>query len=117
QEFERDLAFAGLSGVLGPVLASRAALPPAQSAALEGALGISARSASPLGVCIAALALLARVGDEAPVLVAVDDAQWMDRSSLSVLLFVAHRIEAERISMVFASRPGESELLAQTRLD
>ena len=50
-----------------------------------------------------------------PVVVVVDDAQWIDRASLEALVFAAHRCDADRVGFVFAHRTGTPCLLDQTR--
>ena len=65
----------------------------------------------------ATLALVSAAAEEAPVLVAVDDAQWIDQSSLESLVFVAHRCEADRVGFLFAHRTGLPCLLDRTDFD
>jgi DNA-binding CsgD family transcriptional regulator len=62
-------------------------------------------------VSLAVLSLLAQVADERPLVCVVDDAHWLDRVSAQTLAFVARRLLAERIALVFAVREGtEHEL-------
>ncbi len=91
RESEASLAFAGLHQLLAPVLDAAAGLPQHQAQALLGALGLTAAPAADrLVTGIAALALLSDVSESAPVLAVIDDAHWIDRSSLDVLAFVRH---------------------------
>ncbi|HEX4088839.1 MAG TPA: AAA family ATPase [Trebonia sp.] len=106
RESESTLAFAGLHQLLLPVLAAVDRLPPRQAEALRAALGLNSQPAAPdrLLTGIAVLTLLSEVSEERPLLVVIDDAHWLDRSSLDVLAFVGHRLETERIVLVAASR-------------
>ena len=102
-EAESELAFAGLE-LLGPIADHRATLQ-VQAAALEGALGLSdATVGDPLTVFAAALALIGLAAAEAPVLIVVDDAQWLDGSTLDALRFVAKRLGACRAALLLATR-------------
>ena len=107
-EAESDLAFAGLYGLLRPVLGFLDTLPQTQSAALGGALGL-APSASPdrFLVSAAVLGLIAAAAEEEPVLCLVDDAQWLDRASADALVFAARRLGADPVAVVFAAREGD----------
>lgn len=106
REMEASLAFAGLHELLIPVLGAAAALPQRQAQALLGALGLSAEPAAAdrLVTGIAALTLLSDVTASAPVLAVIDDAQWLDRSSLDVLAFVGNRLDAERVALLLGMR-------------
>jgi hypothetical protein len=104
-EAESELAFAGLTELLGPIVAHRSALPRVQAAALEGALGLSdATVGDPLTVFAAALALVDLAAAQAPVLIVVDDAQWLDGSTRDALRFVAKRLGACRAALLLATR-------------
>ena len=104
-EAESELAFAGLTEMLGPIAEHRATLPQAQAAALEGALGLSdATVGDPLTVFAAALALIGLAAADTPVLIVVDDAQWLDGSTLDALRFVAKRLGACRATLLLATR-------------
>ncbi|CAM5241672.1 ATP-binding protein [Streptomyces chartreusis] len=101
---ETELSFAGLQHLTGPLLRHFAGLPQPQREALGVALGRrSGPAPDPLHLGLAVLGLLAAGAEEQPVVCLVDDAQWMDRSSLAVLAFVARRIAAQRIAFVFAA--------------
>jgi predicted ATPase len=106
-EAESDLAFAGLHGLLRPVLAHLGELPQPQSAALAGALGLAPSTGSDrLLISAAVLGLLAAAAEDRPVLCVVDDAQWVDRPSADALVFAARRLQAERLAMLFGAREG-----------
>src|SRR3954471_14562579 len=113
-ESEMELAFAGLHQLCAPMLDRAGALPAPQRAALGVALG---RATGPAPdrflVALAALSLLSEVAAERPLLCLVDDAQWLDAASGQVLGFVARRLLAESVGIVFAVRdPGEEAELA-----
>jgi DNA-binding CsgD family transcriptional regulator len=104
-EGEMELAFAALHQLCSPSLDLMERLPDPQRDALEIALGLSAgRPPNPFLVGLAVLNLLSEAADEQPLLCVVDDAQWLDRASARVLAFVARRLLAEKIAMVFAAR-------------
>jgi DNA-binding CsgD family transcriptional regulator len=106
---ESDLAFAGLYGLVRPVLAKLGQLFEPQASALAGALGI-APSTDPdrLLVSAAVLSLLAAAAEDQPLLCLIDDAQWLDRPSADALVFTARRLRAERVAMLFAAREGDA---------
>ena len=104
-EGEMELAFAALQQLCSPSLDLMERLPDPQRDAIEVALGLSAgRTPNPFLVGLAVLNLLSEAAEEQPLLCVVDDAQWLDRASARVLAFVARRLLAERIAMVFAAR-------------
>ena len=102
---EMELAFAGLHQLCSPMLDQVEQLPAPQRSALTTALGMTE---GPLPdrflVGLAVLNLLADVADERPMLCLVDDEQWLDRASAQVLAFVARRLGAESVGLVFAAR-------------
>jgi DNA-binding CsgD family transcriptional regulator/tetratricopeptide (TPR) repeat protein len=106
RESESKLAFAGLHQLLRPVLSSADGLPGRQARALLGALGVVAEPAAPdpLLTGIAVLTLLSDLSDRAPLLVVVDDAHWLDRSSLDALAFAGSRLDAERVVLLVGAR-------------
>lgn len=107
---EGELAFAGLHQLLWPLRALLEELPPSQSNALRGALGLAAApSQDPFLIGVGSLALLAAAAEERPTLCVVDDAQWLDGPSAAVLTFVARRLHAEPIGLLFAVRDGEAQ--------
>src|SRR5262245_4065669 len=85
-EAEADLAFAGLYGLLRPILHHLERLPPIQASTLAGALGFGPSSGTErFLVSAAVLGLLAEASDDEPLLCLVDDAQWLDRPSADAL--------------------------------
>jgi hypothetical protein len=114
-EFERGLAFSGLTAVLRPLLHRLDDLTDVQAQALRGALGLERSEAPVLTVYAATLSLLSLGADASPVLVVVDDAHWIDPSSLEALVFAAHRCDADRVGFAFAQRSGVHCALDQTR--
>ena len=104
-EGEMELAFAALQQLCSPSLDLIENLPAPQRDAVEVALGLSAgRTPNLFLVGLAVLNLLSEAAEEQPLLCIVDDAQWLDRASARVLAFVARRLLAERIAIVFAAR-------------
>jgi hypothetical protein len=104
-ESEMELPFAGLHQLCAPLLDRVARLPGPQSDALRTAFGLS-RSEPPdrFLVGLAVLSLLADVAEDRPLICVVDDAQWLDLVSAQTLSFVARRLLAERVALVFAVR-------------
>ncbi len=114
---EGHLAFAGIHQLLHPMLGVIGLLPAPQRRALEGAFGISDADVPDLFLIgLAALGLIAETAADRPLLVAVEDAHWLDRPSLDVLTFVARRIEFEPVVMVFAAREDVSLALREAGL-
>ena len=109
-ESETQFAFAGLHQLRAPVMDRAAALPEPQRNALHVAFG-QREGAAPdrFLVGLAVLNLLAEVAENAPLLCLVDDAQWLDQASAQVLAFVARRVVAEQLALVFAVRDHDSD--------
>jgi DNA-binding CsgD family transcriptional regulator len=104
-ESEMELPFATLHQLCMPFLDRVERLPTPQGDALRTAFGVSAgRQPDPFLVGLAVLTLLSDVAEAQPLVCLVDDAQWLDHSSALVLAFVARRLEAESILLVFAER-------------
>jgi DNA-binding CsgD family transcriptional regulator len=107
---EMELAFAGVHQLCVTMLDQAGELPDPQRGALETALGVSSGPAPDrFLVSLAVLNLLSAVAEARPVLGLIDDAQWMDRASKQVLTFVARRLLAESIGLVFAVRNPPDE--------
>ncbi|MCW7940511.1 LuxR family transcriptional regulator [Streptomyces hygroscopicus] len=103
-EFETELPFAALHQLLAPVTDRLMALPARHRKALEIAFGLDTGTPDPFLVGVASLGLLVETVRERPLLCVVDDAQWLDRASAKALAFLARRISAESIALVFAAR-------------
>ena len=102
-ESEMALGFGGVHQLVAPLLAGLAELPGPHRRALESALGLSSPT-DDVGlyvVGLAVLGLLSRAASSGPMLVVVDDAQWLDDESAKVLSFVARRLKAEPVAMLF----------------
>ena len=105
-ESEMELPFAGLHQVCAPILDLRAALPAPQRAALESAFGLSDTAPAPdrFLVGLAVIGLLVDAAARRPVLLVVDDLQWLDTVSAQTLFFVARRLPDVRVGLVLALR-------------
>ncbi|HUE27082.1 MAG TPA: AAA family ATPase [Solirubrobacteraceae bacterium] len=111
-ESEMELAFAALHQLCGPVLDRLERLPVPQSKALLTTFGLRAGLVPDrFLVGLAVLTLLSEVADERPLVCVVDDAQWLDRASAQCVAFVARRLLAESVVMLFAARE-QSDLFA-----
>src|SRR6516225_993000 len=107
-ESEMDLGFAGLHQLLIPFLGGLERLPVPQREALQAAFGMAAGPAPDrFLVGLAALTLITDAAVDQPVVCVIDDAQWLDRVSVEVLGFVARRLFADRVGMLFSVREGE----------
>jgi DNA-binding CsgD family transcriptional regulator/DNA replicative helicase MCM subunit Mcm2 (Cdc46/Mcm family) len=104
-ESEMELAFAGLQQLCAPLLDRLERLPAPQRDALATAFGLHAGAAPDrFLVSLAVLSLLGESAEHAPLICLIDDAHWLDRASTQVLAFVARRLLAEPVGLVFASR-------------
>ena len=102
---EMELAFAGLQQLCAPLLDHLDRLPVPQRDALRTAFGLSSGSAPDrFLVGLAVLSLLSEVAAERPLVCLVDDQQWLDSASAQALGFVARRLEAESVALIFAAR-------------
>ena len=108
-ESEMELAFAALQQLCAPMLDKLEGLPDPQRDALGVAFGLTTGAAPDrFLVGLAVLSLLSEVAEQQPLLCVVDDAQWLDRASAQALAFVARRLLAEPVALVFATHePGE----------
>jgi len=111
---DMELPFAGLQQLFGSMLGSLERLPDPQREAVEVAFGLrSGPAPDRFEVGLAMLGLLAEVAEQAPLVCMVDDAQWLDQASARTLAFVARRLMAESVALVFAVRePAEEETFA-----
>jgi DNA-binding CsgD family transcriptional regulator len=109
-ESEMELAFAGLHQLCAPVLDRLDRLPGPQREALRIAFRLSTGPAPDrFLVGLAALSLLADLAEEQPLVCLIDDAQWLDRVSAQTMAFVARRLLAEPLAVVFAVREPSDE--------
>jgi DNA-binding CsgD family transcriptional regulator len=108
---EMELVFAGLHQLLAPVLDRADRLPGPQRDALRTALGVSGGPVPDrFLVGLAVLGLVSDVAAERPLICVVDDEQWLDRASVQALGFVARRLAADPVGLVFAVRVAGAEL-------
>jgi DNA-binding CsgD family transcriptional regulator len=117
-ESEMELAFAALHQLCTPLLDRRGHIPEPQRVALETVFGL--RAGAPPDhflVGLAVLSLLSDASEQRPLLCAVDDAQWLDRASAQVLGFVARRLLAESILLLFGTRRPGPELASLPELE
>ena len=108
-ESEMELAFASLHQLCAPLLEPLERLPAPQRDALRIVFGLAAGPAPDrFLVGLAVLSLMSEMAEQRPLLCVVDDAQWLDQTSALTLAFVARRLLAEPVGLVFAARePGE----------
>ncbi len=107
-ESEFELPFAALHQLLRPVLSYVDRLPAPQASALGMAFGLASNAHdNRFLVSVAVLGVLDELSRDLPVLCVIDDAQWLDDASASALEFVARRIDADRIALLFAARDGD----------
>jgi DNA-binding CsgD family transcriptional regulator len=109
-ESEMELAFAGLHQLCAPMLDRLEHLPRPQRDALRSVFGLSEGPVPDrFLVGLAVLSLLSDAAEEQPLLCLVDDVQWLDQASMQALGFVARRLLAESIALVFAVRGSADE--------
>jgi DNA-binding CsgD family transcriptional regulator len=110
-ESEMELAYSGLHQLCGPVLGLVGRLPGPMREGLLVAFGMADGEAPDrFLIGLGVLSLLAEAADEQPLVCLIDDAQWLDHSSQQTMAFVARRLMAERVAMVFAVRGPAREL-------
>ena len=108
-EFEQELSFSGLQQVLFPLLHRVPELDEPHRAALGVALGLGdGRAPDRLVISTAALALVRAAAAAEPLLLVVDDVQWLDAASSGVLGFVGRRLAGSRAGLLAACRPDEA---------
>ena len=109
-ESEMELAYAGLQQLCAPFLDRLERLPGPQRDALGTAFGLRDGDAPDrFLVGLAVLSLLSDVAEDRPLVCIVDDAQWLDAASAQALAFVARRLGAESVGLVFAVREPSGE--------
>jgi DNA-binding NarL/FixJ family response regulator len=110
-ESDMELAFASLHQLCTPLLDRLERLPMPQRHAMEVVFGLSAGEAPDrFLVGLAVLSLFSEVAEQRPLLCVIDDAQWLDQASTLTLAFVARRLLAEPVGLVFAGRDLGDEL-------
>jgi predicted ATPase len=119
-ESETTLSFSGIGDVLDPVLDRvLACLPEAQRRALSRALVLDDEdgpSPDPHAVGVAVLGAVRELAGAEPLVIAVDDVQWLDEASSAALAYAARRLETERVGVLLARRtPLESTLVVELR--
>jgi len=114
---EARLPFAGLHQLLRPVRDRAADLPRIQRSALDAAFGLTHEAApEQYRIAMAALDLVSEVAADAPVLLVVEDAHWLDHATSDVLAFIARRIESDPIVLLAATREGYTSALGDAGL-
>ena len=117
-ESEMELPFAVLHQLCAPMLDGLNRLPTPQREALSIAFG---RTAGPppdrFLVGLAVLSLLSEIAQECPLLCVVDDLQWLDRATAQTLTFVARRLQAEAVGLVFGAREVGAEFRGLPQLE
>jgi DNA-binding CsgD family transcriptional regulator len=109
-ESEAEIPFSGLLELLRPAAGVIDGIPTPQAESLRGALGLGpAVRSDRYMIGAATLSVLAAVADDAPLLVAVDDAHWLDEESSAALSFAVRRLEFDSVATVVAVREGEAD--------
>ena len=109
---EMNLPFAALHQLLRPLLGHAEDLPPSQRAAIMAAFAMSDDAVPDLFlIALAALGLLSEATSRSPVVLIADDAQWLDRSSVEVLMFVARRVQWDPIIVIASVLEGTADSL------
>ncbi|MBU8812850.1 AAA family ATPase [Mycolicibacterium goodii] len=112
-ESDMELAYAGLQQLCAPLMNNLDDLPEPQRDALAVAFGLGVgQTPDRFLVGLAVLSLMAAAADEKPLLCLVDDAQWLDQVSVQTLAFVARRLLAEPVGLIFAVRDNGAPALA-----
>jgi DNA-binding CsgD family transcriptional regulator/tetratricopeptide (TPR) repeat protein len=115
---EMELAFAGLHQLCAPMLGRAEHLPVPQHDALRIAFGLAAGPPPDrFMVGLAVLSLLSEVAGERPLICLIDDEQWLDHASAQALGFVARRLAADPVGLVFAAREPGAELAGLPELE
>jgi DNA-binding CsgD family transcriptional regulator len=109
-ESEMELAYAGLQQLCAPLMDRLGRLPGPQRNALGTAFGLRDGDAPDrFLVGLAGLSLLSVAAEERPLICIVDDTQWLDAASAQALAFVARRLGAESVGLIFAVRDPSDE--------
>jgi DNA-binding CsgD family transcriptional regulator len=111
-EGEAPLAYRGLHDLLLPLTTLLDRIPAPQADALRGALAIGPEPSGPQAVAAGTLSLLAAAAEVEPLVVTVDDLQWIDSSSADAILFSARRLVGNPVALLLAVRADETEFEA-----
>jgi DNA-binding NarL/FixJ family response regulator len=115
---EKDLSFVVLADLAAPILNQLPKISPRHASILKGALALGPPTgADRFGVAVSVLSLLTVAAERAPLLVLVDDCQWVDPSSLSCLVFAARRLDADRVGLIFACRSTDQGIGTNAAFD
>jgi predicted ATPase len=116
-ESEVQLPYAALHQLLYPVLDRVDTLPELQGVALRSAFGLAPQPVPDrFLVAVSALTLMSDLAADTGLVCLVDNAHWLDQPSADALLFVARRLQAEGIALLFAAREGETHRFTSTGL-
>lgn len=116
-EFEGEVAYSSLHQALRPLRKEIRRLDETPRSALQVALGLSVASPQePLVVANAVLELLEQVAADQPLLIVVDDAQWLDRATAFALVFVGRRLAGVRVGLLVAARTGADNVFQALRV-
>ena len=114
---EMELAFAGLHQLCAPMADHLDRIPAPQREALRTAFGLAAGPPPDrFFVGLAVLSLLSEVAGDQPLICLIDDEQWLDQASEQTLGFVARRLAADPVALVFAARDPGAELAGHPEL-
>jgi DNA-binding CsgD family transcriptional regulator len=117
-EGEMEFPYAALQQLCSPMIEAAERLPDPQREALAVAFGRSVGPApEPFLVGLAVLGLLSEAAVSRPLLCVVDDTQWLDDASARALAFLARRLLAERIAILFAARERGATLAGFPEID
>jgi hypothetical protein len=117
-ESEMELPFASLHQMCGPLLDHLDDIPAPQREALEVVFGRHAGLApDPFLVALGVLSLLCDAAEQVPLVCVIDDAQWLDHASARTLAFVARRVQADPVALVFAAREPVEDLQGLPQLE
>ena len=116
-ESEAEFAFAGMHQLLRAIIGQADLLPGPQRGALDAAFGVRRDlEPDPFLVALAAHRLICGAAEARPLALIVDDAHWLDRSTLGVLTFIARRLEGESVILIIAVRDGYVNPFREVRL-
>jgi DNA-binding CsgD family transcriptional regulator len=116
-EAESNLPFAAVAELTEPLLGGLGELPEPQAAAIQGALALAPPTQGErFAACAGFLGLLEIAAAEAPVMVVVDDAQWLDRASAECIGYAARRLMGEPVVLIAAARANEPHPLTGPKI-